>query len=78
MAGFLFRLETTEGVPAEPSTFSAAVPNWRTGDTIHFGRRTLRVVGRRDDDAERPPVLVVEVLGGSSPPPLTEEGPSVP
>jgi hypothetical protein len=60
MSGFLFRLETTDGTPAEPATFSAAVPNWREGDTLHFGKRTLRVVGRRDDDAEQPPVLVVE------------------
>jgi hypothetical protein len=60
MTGFLFRLETADGAPAEPSTLSAAVPNWRPGDTIHLGRRTLRVIGRRDDDADRPPVLVVE------------------
>jgi hypothetical protein len=60
MAGFLFRLETPEGVPAEPPTLSAAVPNWRAGDTIHFGFKTLRVVGRRDDDGDQPPVLIVE------------------
>jgi hypothetical protein len=30
------------------------------GETIHLGRRTLRVVGVRDDDADQPPVLVVE------------------
>ena len=60
MSGFLFRLETADGAPAEPSTLSAAVPNWRAGDTIHLGRRTLRVIDRRDDDADRPPVLVVE------------------
>jgi hypothetical protein len=60
MAGFLFRLETAEGVPANPPTLSAAVPNWSEGDTIHLGRRTLRVVGRRDDEADAPPVLVVE------------------
>jgi hypothetical protein len=60
MTGFLFRLETADGAPAEPSTLSAAVPNWRPGDTIHLGRRTLRVIARRDDDADRPPVLVVE------------------
>jgi hypothetical protein len=64
MGGFLFRLETTAGTPAEPSTFSAAVPNWGAGDTIHFGRRTLRVVGRRDDDADQPPVLIVEDAAG--------------
>jgi hypothetical protein len=60
MTGFLFRLETADGAPAQPSTLSAAVPNWRPGDTIHLGRRTLRVIARRDDDADRPPVLVVE------------------
>ena len=60
MAGFLFRLETPEGEPAEPPTLSAAVPDWKPGHTSHLGRRTLRVVGIRDDDAEQPPVLVVE------------------
>jgi hypothetical protein len=57
---FLFKLETAEGLPAEPPTLSTAVPNWRSGDTIPLGRRTLRVVGVRDDDADQPPVLVVE------------------
>jgi hypothetical protein len=60
MAGFLFRLETAEGVPADPSTLEAAVPNWNPGDQIYFGWKTLRVVGRRDDDADQPPVLIVE------------------
>jgi len=60
MAGFLFRLETKDGEPAEPPTLSAAVPNWREGDTIHLAHRTLRVVGRRDDEVDEPPVLVVE------------------
>jgi len=62
MAEFLFRLETIEGEPADPPTLSAPVPNWNTGDSIHFGQRTLRVVGRRDDDADQPPVLVVEQM----------------
>ena len=60
MAGFLFRLEMTDGSPAEPRTLEAAVPNWRAGDVISLGRRQLRVVGKRDDDADQPPVLVVE------------------
>ena len=60
MAGFLFRLETVEGAPADPPTLSAAVPNWAEGDMIHLGHRALRVVGRRDDDEGQPPVLVVE------------------
>jgi len=60
MAGFLFRLETADGAPAEPSSLNSAVPNWRPGDTIPLGRRTLRVVAIRDDDADQPPVLIVE------------------
>jgi len=62
MAGFLFRLETVEGKPANPPTLAAAVPNWSVGDTIYLGRKMLRVVGRRDDDADQPPVLVVEEM----------------
>jgi hypothetical protein len=38
MAGFLFRLETTDGAPAMPSTIESAVPNWRPGDVITLGR----------------------------------------
>jgi hypothetical protein len=30
------------------------------GDEIPLGKRTLRIIGTRDDDAEQPPVLVVE------------------
>jgi hypothetical protein len=60
MAGFLFRLETPEGVPADSPTLEAAVPKWKAGDSIYFGYKTLRVIGRRDDDAGQPPVLIVE------------------
>jgi hypothetical protein len=58
---FLFKLETPEGLPADPPELSAAVPDWSAGDTIALGGgRMLRVVGMRDDDADEPPVLVVE------------------
>jgi hypothetical protein len=57
MAGFLFRLETPEGAPADPPTMTNAVSNWKAGDTIPLGRRTLRVIGIKDDDADQPPVL---------------------
>jgi hypothetical protein len=57
---FLFRLESADGLPAEPSTVSVAVPNMRAGDTIPLGRKTLRVLELRDDDGDQPPVLVVE------------------
>ena len=60
MPGFLFRLETVEGEPANPPTLSTAVPNWGEGDTIHLGQRVLRVIATRDDAADKPPVLVVE------------------
>jgi hypothetical protein len=59
---FLFRLETVDGVLAEPPTLTSAVPNWRPGHTIPLGRRTLRVVDVRDDEADQPPVLVVEEM----------------
>ncbi len=51
VAGFLFRMETADGAPAEPPSITTAVPNWRSGDTIPLGHGTLRVVGRRDDEA---------------------------
>jgi hypothetical protein len=60
MAGFLFRLETKDRVPADPPTLSAAVPNWGVGDSIYLGSKTLRVIGKRDDDADLPPVFIVE------------------
>ena len=56
----LFRLETPDGAPADPPTFTAARPDWPVGSIIHRGKRTLRVIGKRDDDADQPPVLVVE------------------
>jgi len=64
MPAFLFKLETVEGEAAEPPTLSAAVPNWKPGDTIALGRRTLRVVALRDVDSDAPPVLVVEDAAG--------------
>ena len=55
---FLFRLETSDGEPADPPKLTSAMPNWRAGDTILLGARTLRAVDVRYDD--EPPVLVVE------------------
>jgi hypothetical protein len=60
MSGFIFRLETANGEIAEPSTLTAAIPDWPIGSMICLGKRTLRVIGERDDDADRPPVLIVE------------------
>jgi len=66
LAGFLFRHETADRAPAaERPTLSSAVPDGGEGDTIHLGRRVLRVVGKRDDDADQPPTLVVDEAAGS-------------
>ena len=52
---FTFKLELEDGTPADPPTFTAAVPNWKAGDTIPLGPgRSLRVVAVRER------VLVVE------------------
>jgi hypothetical protein len=61
---FMFRLEQDYEAPADPPTPRSAVPTWNVGDTIPLGRRTLRVVGVRDDDADQAPVLVVKDLSG--------------
>ena len=64
-----FRLQRTDGSPADPPTFRSSVLVWRQGDQIPMtADRTLRVLGVRDDDADQPPVLVVEDLpvSGSS------------
>jgi hypothetical protein len=61
---FSFRLEDEDGGPADPPALKSAVPNWRPGDTIPLGRKTLRVVTvRRAEDPEGDPVLVVEDAG---------------
>jgi hypothetical protein len=65
---FVIAATTTVGLcslfvsPADPPSLATAVPNWRAGDTIPLGRRTLRVVRVRDDDADQPPVLVVQYV----------------
>ena len=60
MGVFLYKLEHEDGTPAEPPTLKTAVPDWRPGDTVPLGGRTLRVVEVRDDDADQVPALVVE------------------
>jgi hypothetical protein len=57
---FTFKLEHEDGSPTDPATLHSAVPNWRPGDTIPLGGRTLRVVEVVDDDADQAPRLVVE------------------
>lgn len=55
---FTFKLEHADGKPADPPTLHTAVPNWRAGDTVPLGSKTLRVVDIRPEaDGD---VLVVE------------------
>jgi hypothetical protein len=62
-----FRLQRTDGSPADPPTFKTTVLVWQPGDPIHLGRRTLQVVRVRDNDADQAPVLVVQdVAEGAS------------
>lgn len=58
MAGFTFRLELSDGTPADPPVLHTAVPNWQAGDTIPLGTRTLRVTGIRVESEGA--VLIVE------------------
>ena len=58
---YQFRLQRTDGSPADPPTYRSSTLNRRQGDKIPLtAERTLRVLGVRDDDADQPPVLVVE------------------
>ena len=58
---FTFTLKHEDGSPAEPPTFSTAVPNWSPGDTIPLGSdRTLR-----DQEVDAAVQRVLNVLGKS-------------
>jgi hypothetical protein len=57
---FMYKLETRDGIPADPPTLTTAVPNWRPGDAIPLGGRSLRVIEVRDVEGDKPPVLVVD------------------
>lgn len=61
-----FRLERSDGSPADPPTYRSTVLRWQEGDTIPLGGRSLRVLQVRDDDADQPPVLVVEDMPGAA------------
>jgi hypothetical protein len=56
---FLFRLEHEDGTPVDPPTLQAARPDWKAGDSIYFGRKTLLVVEVRDQDADQAPMSIV-------------------
>ena len=56
---FTFKRELETGEPADPPTFTAAVPNWKAGDAIPLGPgRSLRIIEVRvlvvDQDRAQP------------------------
>jgi hypothetical protein len=58
---FTFRLEQTDGTPADPPEVRLGVYVWNRGDVITLGAdRSLRVVDVRDQGEDEPMVLVVE------------------
>ena len=59
---FTYKLVLEDGTPADPPTFTAAVPDWGPGDEIHLGAgRSLRVVEvLPGKDPDENGVLVVE------------------
>jgi hypothetical protein len=58
---FTFNLETTDGAPADPPSFTTVAPMWRPGDKISLGSgRALTVVGERVTDVDETPVLIVQ------------------
>jgi hypothetical protein len=58
---FTFKLETTDGEPADPPSLTTVAPMWRPGDTIPLGAgRALSVVGVHVTAADETPVLIVE------------------
>jgi hypothetical protein len=52
---YQFRLQRTDGSPADPPTFRSSTLNWRQGDKIPLGGKTLRMIVVRDDKGDRPP-----------------------
>src|SRR5262249_4019982 len=80
-----FLLETADGAPADPPSFTTVAPKWEPGDTIPLGRRTLRVVDVRRENPDEPRGLVVAPRGdvgslgaGSPQPPAVRIVPPAP
>ena len=48
---FIYKLVLEDGTPADPPTFTAAVPNWKADDKIPLGPgRSLRVAEVREGE----------------------------
>ena len=56
----------TASLPTRQRTGARCSPGIRATRSHCRPRRTLRVLGVRDDDADQPPALVVEDLPGSA------------
>ena len=57
---FTFRLERSDGTPADPPILHTAVPSWRPGDAIPLGQGSLHVIDTRIAMPESELVLIVE------------------
>lgn len=61
-----FRLQRSDGSPADPPTYRSTVLTWRQGHDPAERGPDAACLGVRDDDADQPPVLVVQDLPGSA------------
>jgi hypothetical protein len=57
---FTFKLERSDGTPADPPMLRTAVPTWGPGDSIPLGKRALRVIDTRIAMPDCELVLIVE------------------
>src|SRR5918995_3997016 len=56
---FTYKLELEDGTPADPPGFRSSAGNsWNVGDPLYLGRRTLRVVGIRQEAPRGPRIRV--------------------
>ena len=56
------KLELEDGTPADPPTFTAAVPNWKTSDEIPLGGgESYRVVDLRPHPTQNGTIVVRSV-----------------
>jgi hypothetical protein len=57
---FAFKLEQTDGTPADPSEVRLGVYRWNPATRSRSAAAALRVVDVRDQGEDEPTVLVVE------------------
>ena len=64
---FKYQLGLEDGTPADPPTFTAAVPNWKAGDTIPLGGgESYRVVDAKAHRTLNGTLVVTRLVGESA------------